>query len=333
MPSIDLPRDELERYRPELSPPDDFGAFWETTLAEVRARPLELSRTRADVPGTFVDAYDLSFRGFADSPVNGWYVRPRFTSSERLPLIVVYHGYGGGRGRVFDYAPWLLLGCAVLSMDTRGQGGATGDPRGYEGPSVTGWLTKGGLEPSGYYYRAVYADAVRLLDVALSFDDIDPERIAVTGASQGGALSLVAAGLSPQVSLVMPDVPFLCHIRRGVDLAQRGPYGEVADYLRRYPERLEPLFTTLNYFDAVHFAARVTAPSRWSVGLWDDICPPSTIYAAYHACGSTSAPDQQPPDQQPPDKQLDVYPYNNHEGGGTAQRDRQLAYVADRFGF
>lgn len=328
MPSIDLPRDELETYRPTLTPPDDFDAFWEATLAEVREQPLALTRTRVEGASApferYVEAYDLSFLGFARSPVRGWYVRPRFVTTERLPLVVVYHGYGGGRGRVTDYAPWLLLGCAVLTMDTRGQGGASGDLRGYEGPSVTGWMTKGGLEPATHYYRAVYADALRLLDVALSFDDIDPDKLVVTGASQGGALSLVAAGLSPRVRLVMPDVPFLCHIRRGVDRAQRGPFGEVAEYLRRYPEQLASLFRTLNYFDVVHFSARVRVPSRWSVALWDDICPPSTIYAAYHACSSVHGGDAE--------TQLDVYPYNNHEGGGAIQRDKQLVTVAERFG-
>jgi cephalosporin-C deacetylase len=53
----------------------------------------------------------------------------------------------------------------------------------------------------------------------------------------------------------------------------------------------------------MHFAARATAVALFSVGLMDDICPPSTVFAAYN--------HYQGP------KSLEIYRYNNHEGGGS----------------
>jgi hypothetical protein len=78
-------------------------------------------------------------------------------------------------------------------------------------------------------------------------------------------------------------VPFLCHFRRAADISGEGPYVEIASYLRHHSrEKVETAFTTLAYFDRVHFATRATVPALFSVGLMDPICPPSAVYAAYN---------------------------------------------------
>ena len=103
-----------------------------------------------------MEAYDLTFAGFNGDKIKGWYLLPKFVKKEKLPVVVIYHGYSGGRGQIADYSQWILLGCAVAVMDTRGQGGATGNMFGYSNPSVGGWMTKGILDKNEYYYRAVY---------------------------------------------------------------------------------------------------------------------------------------------------------------------------------
>ena len=65
------------------------------------------------------------------------------------------------------------------------------------------------------------------------------------------------------------------------------------------------------------FGARATAPALFSVALMDEICPPSTVYAAFHAYGGA--------------KGLRVYPFNDHEGGQTFQEAAQLEWLAPRF--
>ncbi len=65
-------------------------------------------------------------------------------------------------------------------------------------------------------------------------------------------------------------------------------------------------------------AARCTAPALFSVGLMDPICPPSTVYAAYnHFAGP---------------KQIRVYPYNEHEGGGTYQTIEKIRFLTSMWG-
>ena len=81
-----------------------------------------------------------------------------------------------------------------------------------------GSMTKGILDPKHYFYRRVFTDAVRAIETARSHDAVDATQIAVTGGSQGGGITIAAAGLVPDVAVAMPDVPFLCHYRRATEI-------------------------------------------------------------------------------------------------------------------
>jgi cephalosporin-C deacetylase len=141
------------------------------------------------------------------------------------------------------------------------------------------------------------------------------DQIAITGGSQGGGITLAVAGLDTAVSVAMPDVPFLCHYRRATQLIQTDPYNEITRFCAAHRDQVETVFRTLSYFDGVNFATRAKAKALFSVALMDDICPPSTVYAAYnHYSG---------------DKEIAVYNYNNHEGGGPFQLRKQAQFLRD----
>lgn len=309
MASIDMPLEQLVKYRPKPTARKDFCSFWKRTIEEAREYSLkpELEEV-GDYDNPNVSAYSLTFSGFGGHRIKGYYILPKFSKQKKLPIVVIYHGYNGGRGNVEDYAKWLIAGCAVAVMDTRGQSGATGNPLGYSNPSVAGWMTHGILDKNEYYYRAVFTDAVRLLDFVDTRSEIDKNRIAVTGISQGGGITIAVAGLDKRPSIAMPDIPFLCHFKRGVELSPGNPYLEVADYIRRHPFDIERVYETLSYFDGMNLAGCIKAKSLWSVGLWDTCCPPSTIYGAYNNVKAK--------------KEIRVYPYNGHELIGHFQQEK-----------
>jgi cephalosporin-C deacetylase-like acetyl esterase len=101
-----------------------------------------------------------------------------------------------------------------------------------------------------------------------SLPDVDPTKIAVQGISQGGGITLAAAGLASDLVAVMPDIPFLCHFQRAVDICDQDPYMEITRYLSVHRGAETAAFTTLSYFDGVNFAKRASAPALFSVGLW-----------------------------------------------------------------
>src|SRR4029079_7966152 len=65
---FDLPLDKLRAYRPDLSRPDDFDAFWAGTLADARSHPLDAPFEPFDNDLAVVDTFDVTFRGFGGSP-------------------------------------------------------------------------------------------------------------------------------------------------------------------------------------------------------------------------------------------------------------------------
>ncbi len=317
MAFIDMPLEELQTYRPPRTEPSDFDAFWQSTLADAHRHDLAATFTPFEAGFHTIDVYDVTYAGFAGQPIKGWFLTPRGATG-RLPCIVQYIGYGGGRQFPINWIDWPTLGYAHFVMDTRGQGSAwshgdTPDPEGSD-PAYPGFMTRGILDPQTYYYRRVFTDAVRAVEAALSHPLVDRSRIAITGGSQGGGITLAVAGLAPDlVRAALPDVPFLCHYRRATQLIDTMPYGEITHYLKTHRDRVDRVFRTLSYFDGVNFAARAKANAFFSVGLMDDICPPSTVYAAYNYYGGP--------------KQIEVYEFNNHEGGATHQRLRQIEFL------
>ncbi len=323
MALFDKPLEQLRSYLPDRNEPADFDAFWESTLAEARSFPLDAQFAPLDFGLRSVETFDVTFNGYGGQPIKGWLQLPKHRSGP-LPAVVEYIGYGGGRGFPCDWLLWSSAGYAHLVMDTRGQGsswnkGDTGDPE-PEGtnPHFPGFMTRGVLSPQTYYYRRVFTDAVRAVEAARSHPAIDAARVAVTGGSQGGGIALAASGLVPDLVASMPDVPFLCHYRRATEITDSHPYQEIARYCLTHRDKVEQVFATLAYFDGVNFAARANSSTLFSVGLMDEVCPPSTVYAAYnHYAGP---------------KDIRIWHYNHHEGGGPYQTVEKLRFLQEIFG-
>ena len=288
MPWFDLPEAQLREYRTSTPEPEDLDGFWAARLAEAAeaAAPPVLTRHAEDAYGA-VRVYDVEFSGARGDRIRGWLLLPPGTAA--VPVVVTFIGYGGGRGLPVEHLVLPAIGIAALVMDTRGQGGswtvgATGDPgRESDGPEYPGVMTRGITRPETYYYTRLMTDAARAVDVAAALDEVDRSRIAVQGASQGGGLALAAAALRPDlVSVCHADVPFLCDLQRAVGLTGEYPYREVANFLAQQVDLAEQALDTLRYVDCALLARRIRATTLMSVGLMDEICPPSTVFAAYH---------------------------------------------------
>ena len=324
MAAYDLPLDQLRAFRPPRVEPADFDAFWADTLAGSRAAAVPPRFDRIETPLRTVTVDDVTFSGFAGQPIRGWFLAPAGASGP-LPTIVEYIGYGGGRSLPFEWLTWASAGYAHLVMDTRGQGstwspGATPDvvaglgADGAAGGHYPGFVTRGIERPETWYYRRLVTDAVLALDAAAAHPLVDADRIAVTGVSQGGGLALAAAGLSPAVKAAAIDVPFLCCWRRAVEVTDEHPYQELTRFLRIHRDLEEAVFRTLSYVDGPNFAARASAPALFSVGLMDEICPPSTVFAAFN--------DYAGP------KDIRVWPFSGHEAGELIQQSERYAFLA-----
>ncbi|WP_295123398.1 acetylxylan esterase [uncultured Leifsonia sp.] len=289
-----------------LPTPHDYQEYWASALDVAQRHPLALRREPVDTGLTAVDVFDVSFAGADGRRVTGWLRLPRHRPG-RLPAVVHFNGYGAGRLDPIDDLTWPVAGFAQLVMNTHAQGGGS-----------TGHLLDGIEDPYLFYYRGVFADAARAVDALRSLDEVDGDRIAAIGNSQGGGIALGVGALQPGLAAVLAQAPFLTAAPLGLRLATNGPWLELRTYLEEHPERADAVARTLAYVDGVTSARHATAPGWISDGLADDICPPETARAAADAYAAPVT--------------LREWPSAGHEAGATADRRGALAVLRERFG-
>ena len=330
MAFFDLPLEQLRTYAGQALLPGDFEEFWRSTLDDQLTRDLGLRCEKVDVPITAYEVWDMSFLGYGGARIHAWVRVPSHTAG-RMATVVNFLGYSGSRGYPWRDSHFAQAGYVHITMDSRSQGWGTRsfgalspDPDPARGQmAAPGVMTSGVLDRATYYYRRIFVDTIRTLQAAVELRWVDPDRIIVTGASQGGGLTLAAAGLAEMAGIwlagAMPDVPFLCDFPRAVGLTDAYPYCEIVDYLANYPHVTDQVFTTLSYFDAVNFARFSTVPALFSAALMDQICPPSTVFAAYNCYAGT-------------DKDIKVWPWNGHDGGQDHMIYEQLLWLRSHLG-
>jgi len=300
----------LESLQVEGNPQPDFGAFWQTAVARVNDADPGLEATDMDyvVPGMVVR--DIRFRGLDGTPVAGWYLRPA-GADRSLPVIVIFHGGNGHRGRPLDYAPWMMAGFAVLSMDFRQQGGRTGSNTAMDMFGVNHWITMNIETPREYYLYHAWTDALIGLRVARNMPEVDADRSVVLGGSQGGGVALVMASLDPQVRLCVANVPSFCWWEKRVQ-TRTACANTIADYIYRNPDQMATVFRTLSYFDVINFVDRIRCPVICSCGLEDASTPPACVYAAYNNIRS--------------EKEMINCPFTGHDVPWWV-REREMAWI------
>ena len=316
MKYLEEKKKELEAYLPPLTRETDFDAFWEETKALSAARPLDMELVETDYPASHLRLYDVTYSGFDGAAIHGWYMEPVWDAAPgKFPCLINYHGFNGDRGMPSDFFLWTMAGMAVLTVDCREQGGRTGSSSSYGSTGIVKNVTsKGIMDPHEYYYRAVYMDCLRALDLACCLPRVDVSRLVIHGISQGGGIGTAVAGLDSRPAAALLDVPSCANLERRV-LGEHGAFSAVTDYLRKYPDHTDTALRTLSYFDTMNLADRITCPVYASVALKDDVCPAQCFYAAYNRI---SAP-----------KSIEVYPFNTHDGARHVHWQKKLQFLND----
>jgi len=301
---FDMPLEKLESYEGTNPRPEDFDAFWDRGLAEMRALDPAVELRPAEFQTPFADCFDLFFTGVGQARVHAKFLRPKGVPTPH-PAVLIFHGYSGSAGDWSDKLGFAAMGYSVAALDCRGQGGLSEDIGGVVGNTLRGHIIRGlDGSPDSMLFRQIFLDTAQLADIVMAMPEIDATRVGVTGGSQGGGLTLACAALVPHIALAAPVFPFLCDYRRVWEIDQaRDAYAELQEYFRRFDplhEREDEVFRKLGYVDVQHLAPRIRARVLMAVGLMDTICPPSTQFAAYNKITA--------------EKSLRLYPDFGHEG-------------------
>jgi cephalosporin-C deacetylase len=318
MALVDLPLAKLKKYKPEQNLEYDFEIFWQDKIETLKSKPIEYKIEKIDYFVPEIDAYKVIYKGYKDSPIYGYYLTPKKDSG--FPIILKFHGYSGHKDPISLNIRWPLMGYAVFAIDVRGQSGESIDNSYYTGPSLPGYMTKGIFNKNEYYYLGVYLDCIRAIDFLSDREELDMRRLCITGGSQGGGLSLAAAGLDDRPKLVIAEIPYLCHFRRAVEWAdeiKNLTYLEIANLIREYPEKENEIFKTLSYFDNLNLCNNIKAETIITCALKDVVCPPSTIFAVYNHIKSK--------------KDIFLLPYSEHNYKSILRFDeKRVEYIRKR---
>lgn len=305
MPTIDMSLDKLRAYQGKNPRPADFDEFWDKSLAEMNAIDPDPQFEDANVPSRIADCYHLTFKSTKGATIYAKFAKPKNLTG-KAPAVIKFHGLSGSSSAwCRTILSYVSQGYVVAMMDCRGQGGRSEDVGGVAGTTYTTPFTRGlDGDPNGLYYRDVFLDTAMLARIIMGLDYVDETRVAVTGGSQGGGLSIACAALVPSIKLCAPVYPYLSDYRRVWDMdLDKGAYEGLRYYFRHFDprhEREDEIFEKLGYIDIQYLAPRIKAKVLMATGLLDTTCPPSTQFAAYNKITS--------------EKDVVIYPDFGHEG-------------------
>ena len=303
MPIIDMPLEKLKVYEGRNPRPCDFDEFWDASLAELDTIDPAPCLTPYEFPSRIADAYELTFTSIKGAKMYAKFMKPKNIVG-KAPAVLYFHGYTTASGDWNTLLPFVSQGYVVAWLDTRGQGGKTKDVGCASVATCSTQLIRGiEGDPSDMLYRDIFLDTAQFARAVMSLDYVDETRIGVTGASQGGALSLACASLVPEIKLCAPKYPYLCDYKRVWEMdLDKGAYEGIRYYLRYFDpchEHIDEFFTKLGYIDLQFLVPRIKAKVLMFTGLIDVVCPPSTQFAAYNKITS--------------EKSMEIYPDYGHE--------------------
>ena len=304
MPIVDMPLARLKEYMGVNPKPNDFDEFWNSSLEELNSIDLDPAFAPHDFPCSISEAFELTFNGTKGARIFAKFLKPKVING-KAPAVLIFHGLSGSSPEWSDAIKYVAEGYVVAMLDTRGQGGYSEDVGGVPGTTYTTPFMRGfDGEPKDLLCRDLFLDTAALAKVVMSLDYVDETRVAVTGGSQGGALSLACASLVPEIKLCAPVYPYLCDYKRVWDMdLDKGAYEGMRYYLRHFDprhEHIDEFFEKLGYIDLQFLAPRIKAKVYMSTGLMDTTCPPSTQFAAYNKITA--------------EKKMEIYPDYGHEG-------------------
>jgi len=268
------------KIQPTMEDPADFNHFWDSLKTELGKIPIDARMTLMPERCTDkVNVYHVSLQNVSGSRIYGILCMPR--KEGKYPAILQVPGagirpYNGDLRNAEKGIITLQIGIHGIPVNM---------PVDFYANLSSGALNsypQANLDSRDrYYYKRVYLGCVRAVDFLDSLPQFNGEDLAVMGGSQGGALSIVTAALDSRIKYLSAFYPALSDMT-GYLKNRAGGWPHLFDkYNLPYNNRKEKI-QTVGYYDVVNFAKRLKVPGFYSWGFNDEVCPPTSMYAAYN---------------------------------------------------
>lgn len=266
-----------EKLQPVTSLPKDFLTFWNTNKAEAEKYPLKPIMTLLPERCTdMVNVYHISFQNNGNnSRIYGILCIPKVPAKYPAILKLPGAGVSAYKGEIERASKgFIILEIGIHGIPVNMPGTIYQDL--YKG-ALKDYYFMNLSDKDNYYYKRVYMGCMKAIDFIYSLPEFNGD-LATFGGSQGGALSIITAGLDKRVKALAAFYPGLCDMAGYIHGRAGGCHQMFKDKERRTPENIE----TAQYYDVVNFARQIKVPGFYSFGYNDMTCPPTTIYSAYN---------------------------------------------------
>lgn len=261
--------------------PADFLQFWNDAKAELAKIPMDARMTLMPERCTEkVNVYHVNLQNFRlNSRMYGILCVPK--KEGKYPALLTVPGagvrpYGGNIAMAEKGMITFEIGIHGVPVNM--------DPIVYSNlgaGALNGYQNFNLDDRDRFYYKRVYLGCVRANDFIFSLPQFDGSNLAVTGGSQGGALTIITAALDSRVKYLAAFYPALCDLTGYL----HGRAGGWPHYFAKNNldfNNKKDKIETCGYYDVVNFARQVKVPGIYSWGYNDDVCPPTSTYAAYN---------------------------------------------------
>jgi len=273
---------EPEKIQPTIEMPGDFESFWATAKQKLAEIPIDAKVTLVPELSTAdINVYHVNLQNIQTS----WRGNSRFygmlsvpSKPGKYPAILNVPGAGvrsyGRDDRAANGVIVFKVGIHGIPVDMPNE-----VYQSLGAGALSGYPTYNLDDKDLYYYKRVYLGCVRAIDYIFTLPEFDGETLAVTGGSQGGALSIITAGLDDRIKYLAAYYPALSDVTGYLQGRAGGWPHMFTDYdQQKHPDWVE----TAGYYDVVNFARKVTAKGWYSWGYNDHVCPPTSMHAAYN---------------------------------------------------
>lgn len=275
-----------EKIVPFTKEPADFMSFWQKQKESFTKTPLSYTRERAGQYCTDKILCDLiKLRVDNTHSVYAYLTYPRDAKAGKHPVCICPPGAGIKtikeplRHRFYAESGFLRLEMEIHGIDPRLSDETFKDISNAFGSKGNNYLENGLDNRDNYYMRHVYLALIRAIDFMTSLPEWDGTNVAFQGGSQGGALSLAAAGMDSRVTQCVVNHPALADM---AGYAEKGRTGGYPHFCKTPGMMTADKLATMAYYDVVNFARHITCPTYMTWGYNDNTCPPTTSYAVWN---------------------------------------------------
>ncbi len=269
-----------KKIKPSQPMPKDFAKYWQEQRKILSGIPMNVVMTPVESTDKNIEVFDVKADSF-NGLMRGYYARPKGAKKGTMPAMLLTHGAGVRSSNKGNAIMWAKRGFIALDFNAHGieNGKDEAFYKNLGKTTLRGYPYFGSDARDTSFFRALFMRDMRAMDFLEAQPEWDGKILVVYGGSQGGGQAIACAALNPKVSLTVPLVPAMCD-HTGEKISRISGWPKLATH--KNVKNKDAVLEASRYVDAMNFASLVKCNSLFNINLADNVCAPTSGFAAYN---------------------------------------------------